>query len=68
MKQRVRNFKCGECQTGVVKLSIKENRDNSATITTKACDNKKCKKWYGLKGIDALEEIVEVPTYSPTRD
>jgi len=58
MKQRVRNFKCAKCETGIVKMSFKE-LGKSMQITTKCCDNKKCKEWYGLKGINTLEEIIE---------
>jgi len=38
-------------------MTLKEHKNETVTIATNACDNKKCKQWYGIKGVENLNEL-----------
>lgn len=57
MKQ-VTRLKCDNCETGVVKLVVKEKR-SSIEAYVEDCDA--CKKSFGLKSITKLKKLDIIP-------
>lgn len=59
MKNITELYKCGKCEKGIVKRTIKENR-KGVEITMKKCDS--CKYQYGIKEVSNLNMIAETGT------
>jgi len=59
MKNITELFKCGKCETGIVKRTLKETK-KGVDIKMYKCDNKKCKYHYGPKEVNSLTIISEV--------
>jgi hypothetical protein len=61
MKNITKLFKCGKCDEGIVKRTLKETK-TGVDIKMYKCDNKKCKYHYGLKEVNSLTMISEAGT------
>jgi len=58
MKNIAELFKCGKCDTGIVKRTLKETK-KGVEIKMYKCDNKNCKHHYGIKEVNSLTMIAE---------
>lgn len=54
MSKLVTKLKCDSCETGIVKLVVSQ-RGNTISASVGKCSN--CKKSFGMKSIQGLEQI-----------
>ena len=55
MKSMSTNYKCNNCDNGVVIYKISKGKADNLTVEIKNCN--KCFKYFGVKGIQSLKEI-----------
>ena len=51
---KIREFKCGQCSEGIVKMVVKSS-STKIDLVMKNCNN--CKASYGIKKVRELEEV-----------
>jgi len=52
--QQITKLKCDNCESGIVKLIVKE-KGNKIEVLVKDCDS--CKKSFGIKSVKRLEKL-----------